>query len=334
MEQIQPIKDSVSMRNLSFNSSNNSLNNSNMISGSNNTVNEIEELDLSFDNFNNYLNDLSINNASIVGSVRTLYSLDDVNNVQQDKAQNFAITDMGTDNEVYWYSYQTYSNSRCVNTNVIAYKGDDVVYSAVLLGGGEGQSFDVVRTNNGYTIYSGSMAVADDSATGRSFGIYKYNIKDSDLGTNEVNFIDVSNSGVNICEAIGKSDDKRGWSEISFDSKNNVVAVHLHQEVYLYRIDNDTPFESFDFSSENAFSHFYLPSLGSRQGGAVSNNKYYYLYGNKGDCRIACVDFSDPNNVKYVFGDDVDSFSPLTALSNTSKLEIADILSLLIFFIS
>ena len=107
---------------------------------------------------------------------RTIYAVGGTAKGSQQKVQQFAITDIGTDNEIIWYAYQVYQNDNAA-THISAYnKNDERVYAAYIKYGGEGQTFDVVKkSNNTYTIYTGANAVNDNS-TGRPKSVYSYNV--------------------------------------------------------------------------------------------------------------------------------------------------------------
>ena len=236
-------------------------------------------------NYNEYAPKPNISNLKLY-KTRTIYAVGGTAKGSQQKVQQFAITDIGTDNEIIWYAYQVYQNDNAA-THISAYnKNDKRVYAAYIKYGGEGQSFDVVKkSNNTYTIYTGASAVNDNS-TGRPKSVYSYNVTPDSKYSSTYDNLDFSNKGF----SIGKT------NEASYDPNTKLLLIKTGgYNVKIYSYDDSKELTN---SNANQKYSFTVTQKNSGNGSDLSGNYMYYVEG-MADFKVGCYDITTGKEVYY-----------------------------------
>lgn len=177
-------------------------------------------------------------------------------------AQSFAITDVGTSNEIVWYAYDG-KNSDWSTFYVRGYEksSETLVYKRNYICAGH-QAFDVYKNSDGYYIYTGSYGTSRYDYYSKSVGIAQH--REIILTTNSLDK-DVSATGKHLNSYI---------SAISVDDSRIAVLKRLENStVEIYSLNKN----NMNMSKLNSFS---ISSAGKPiQGIDLVGNKIYVVAG-------------------------------------------------------
>ena len=221
-------------------------------------------------------------------ATRTLYAVGGSSKGSQQKVQQFAITDIGKDNEIIWYAYQVYANDNAA-THISAYnKSNKRVYAAYIKNGGEGQSFDVVKKSNDvYTIYTGASAV-NDSGTGRPMSVYRYDVTIGSKYNNTYDTLDFKNRGF----SIGRN------HEASYDPDTKLLSIKTGSyNVKIYSYDDSKALSSSNLSLKYSFN---MTKRTSGVNGSDLNGNYIYYVDGMSDFYVSCYEITAGKQVYSV----------------------------------